>query len=104
MPARRQEVRMRTVHRYGFTLIEVLVTISIIGVLIGLLLPAVQAARGAVQQIACRNNFRQIGIALANYHEAMGALPFGIGGRTYPPRGPKPLSWGCDQVPVHVMI
>ncbi len=70
--------------RRGFTLIELLVVIAIIAVLIALLLPAVQAAREAARRAQCINNLKQVGLAMQNYHDALGSFPIGA----------KYIKWG----------
>ncbi|WP_339729540.1 DUF1559 domain-containing protein [uncultured Gimesia sp.] len=69
---------MKLSKKHGFTLIELLVVIAIIAILIALLLPAVQQAREAARRSTCKNNLKQMGIALHNYHDTHSVFPYGF--------------------------
>src|SRR5579863_2053327 len=85
-------------HRRGFTLIELLVVIAIIAVLVAILLPAVQQAREAARRAQCKNNLKQFGLALHNYHGSLNAFPSGYGGFPFTNQGSL-WGWGTMILP-----
>lgn len=87
MPAKVVRLKRKFRPHAGFTIIELLVVISVIGLLVALLLPAIQQAREASRRLKCVNNLKQIGLALHNYHDAHRVLPFGVGWDDHPTSG-----------------
>ena len=84
-------------HRRAFTIVELLVVIGLIGLLIGLLIPAVQHARESGRRLACSNNLHQLGVGLQSYHANLGTLPPGV---IWWPKG-EPLGFGV--LPIGVL-
>jgi prepilin-type processing-associated H-X9-DG protein/prepilin-type N-terminal cleavage/methylation domain-containing protein len=85
--------------RAGITLVELLVVITIIGILVGLLLPAVQQARAAARRISCDNNLKQLGLGLLNYESAHRKLPAGYLFKRGPQGNHSGFGWGAMILP-----
>src|SRR3954453_11689787 len=89
--------------RRGFTLVELLVVIAIIGILVALLLPAIQAAREAARRASCSNNLKNVGLAVLNHCDTKKHFPVNMGiGRDYPNEAPgeqPAVGWILNTLP-----
>jgi prepilin-type N-terminal cleavage/methylation domain-containing protein len=90
---------MASSQKRAFTIVELLVVIAIIGILVALLLPAIQSARESERRVQCANLLKQLGLAMLSHHEGMKAFPSGVWGYLWAPdpdhgSGPRQLGGG----------
>ena len=96
-PAATLDGRNKLQHKAAFTILELLVTMAVISVLVGLVFPAVQQAREGARKLQCSNNLKQIGLALHSHHEVAGRLPCGW---TNAPSGRSAWGWATELLPM----